>query len=464
MNKTLSGWWLKARQGGISVPVALLAAAGMVTITEVAYRAQTEALEVLQLEGQARWRMVNAMQRLTDAESGKRGYLLVQDKVYLKPYHRAAEDVIRELDLIDRLDGGSNDPEIAAMQGRVRQQMLDKISEMREVMRLHDAGRRDQALEVVRSGIGREMMVKLRDEVQAVLMHRNQHIKEGLEGVQRIFLLGRIGVLSLTVLSTITLIALITVSRRFDRERELQREALKAERDHLEREVESRMDDLRELTRHLQTAREDERARLARELHDELGALLTSAKLNVAYMRPKLKQLPDVEPKLKQLVESLNAGIALKRRIIEDLSPSSLRSLGLVPALEILCGEMSQASGVDIVHQLQPVSLCQEKSLAVYRFVQESLTNMAKYAQASRATVRMRADQGEAWVEVWDNGQGFDPDNAHVGSHGLRGMRFRMEAMGGRMTVQSCQTEGSRLSAWLPEDAQAQGRSDLTAA
>jgi signal transduction histidine kinase len=464
MNKTLSGWWLKVRQGGISVPMALVAAAGMVTITEVAYRAQTDALAVLQLEGQARWRMVNAMQRLTEAESGKRGYLLVQDKIYLKPYLRAAEDVMRELDLIDQLDRSSSDPEIAELQGRVRQQMLDKISEMREVMRLHDSGRRDQALEMVRTGIGHEMMLKLRDQVQAVLIHRNQHIKSGLEGVQRIFLLGRIGVLSLTVLSTIILIALITVSRRFDRERELQRESLKAERDHLEREVASGLDDLRELTLHLQTAREDERARLARELHDELGALLTSAKLHVAYMRPKLRQMPDVEPKLQQLVESLNAGIALKRRIIEDLSPSSLRSLGLVPALEILCGEMSQASGVDIIHQLQGASLCSEKSLAVYRFVQEALTNMAKYAHASRAMVRMRAQQGEVWVEVWDNGQGFDADKAHVGSHGLRGMRFRMEAMGGRMTVQSSRQEGSRLSAWLPEDAEAQGRPDLTAA
>lgn len=464
MNKTLSGWWLKVREGGVSVPVALAAALGMVVITEVAYRAQTQALDVLQVEGQARWRMVNAMQRLTEAESGKRGYLLVHDKVYLKPYQRAAEDVIHELDVIDQLDRGSSDPQIAELQGRVRARMLDKISEMQEVMRLHDQGKIDQALEIVRTGIGHEMMIKLRDEVQSVLMHRNEHIADGLNGVRRIFLLGRIGVLTLTVLSTLTLIALILVSRRFERERELQRDALRAERDHLEREVESRMDDLRELTLHLQTAREDERARLARELHDELGALLTSAKLHVAFMRPKLRQMPDVEPKLNQLVESLNAGIALKRRIIEDLSPSSLRSLGLVPALEILCGEMTQASGVGIVHQLQPVSLCQEKSLAVYRFVQEALTNMAKYAQASRAMVRMRADQGEAWVEVWDNGCGFDAEGVHVGSHGLRGMRFRMEAMGGRMAVQSGHGEGSRLTAWLPEDAEALGRPDLTAA
>ncbi len=108
----------------------------------------------------------------------------------------------------------------------------------------------------------------------------------------------------------------------------MQQELLQAERERLEREVLRRTAELTELAQHLQTAREDERARLARDLHDELGALLTAAKLDVARIRPKLQQaMPEVLPRIAHLVETLNAGIALKRRIIEDLRPSTLDQL-----------------------------------------------------------------------------------------------------------------------------------------
>ena len=438
----------------ITKPLALAAAIGMIAITEVAYQAQRSALEGLVLEGQARLRLMAAFQRLLEAETGKRGYLLLHDKRYLQPYERAAGDVIKELDEVDRLDREGGETAWAVPQAKIRESMLAKLSEMKEVMRLHDEGRMDLAMEMVRSGIGHEQMQKLRGDVADVMRLRNGHIALGLDSVREIFLFGRIGVISLTVLSTLILITLILSSRRFDRERERQRRALHAERDRLEEEVTQRMADLRELTLHLQTAREDERARLARELHDELGALLTSAKLSVASLRPKLKNVPEAEPKLAQLVEALNAGIALKRRIIEDLSPSSLHSLGLVPALEILCSEMGRLADVEVVHQLQPVQVPPEKALAIYRFVQESLTNMLKYAQATRCTVRLRQDDGGARIEVWDNGQGFDARILPAGSHGLRGMRFRFEGMGGLLAIDSCPTEGTRLTGWLPlEDA-----------
>ena len=102
---------------------------------------------------------------------------------------------------------------------------------------------------------------------------------------------------------------------------------------------------LKELAQHLQTIREDERSRLARELHDELGALLTAAKLDVARLKSRLGSdaTADAAERLAHLNETLNGGIALKRRIIEDLRPSSLSNLGLVAALEILLREFGAA-------------------------------------------------------------------------------------------------------------------------
>ena len=463
MKKRVAGWWNKVRLGAYSIPVALAAALAMITITELAYRAQRDALDHLVLEGQARLRLLNAFQRLTEAESGKRGYLMLGDKAYLKPYERAASDVLAELNQVDQFDRDGRDPQTRVLQARVRAAMQAKLTEMSEVMRLHDLGEQSRAMELVRTGIGLEMMQKLRDEVQSTMQHRNQHIATGLASVREIFLLGRIGVISLTVLCTLVLVALITSSRAFERERERQRQALRDERDGLEQEVNRRMADLRELTQHLQSAREDERARLARELHDELGALLTSAKLNVASMRPSLKQVPEVEPKLQRLVESLNAGIALKRRIIEDLSPSTLRSLGLQPSLEILCSEMSRTCEIPIRCDLEAVELSADKSLAVYRFAQEALTNMAKYANARSAVVRLRAQDGLAKVEVWDDGKGFDTSRLVAGRHGLRGMRFRFEALGGCMAIDSMSNEGTRLTAWLPLDSAPGAAADASA-
>ena len=115
-----------------------------------------------------------------------------------------------------------------------------------------------------------------------------------------------------------------------------------AERDRLEIEVRERTAQLTELALHLQTAREDERQRLARDLHDELGALLTSAKLDAARIRSRLAgTAPEALDRLAHLVETLNSSIALGRRIIEDLRPSTLSNLGLVAALDILAREFT---------------------------------------------------------------------------------------------------------------------------
>ena len=125
------------------------------------------------------------------------------------------------------------------------------------------------------------------------------------------------------------------------------------ERDRLEGEVAARTAQLKELAQHLQTMREDERSRLARELHDELGALLTAAKLDVARLKSRLgaSATPDAAERLAHLNETLNGGIALKRRIIEDLRPSSLSNLGLVAALEILLREFAARSEIAVDRQ-----------------------------------------------------------------------------------------------------------------
>jgi signal transduction histidine kinase len=237
-----------------------------------------------------------------------------------------------------------------------------------------------------------------------------------------------------------------------------QKQLVQTERDRLEVEVVRRTAQLRELAQHLQTAREDERNRLARNLHDELGALLTSAKLDAARIRSRLADTaPEAQERLAHLVGTLNDSIALGRRIIEDLRPSTLGNLGLVPTLDILAREFAERSGIAVQCAIEPVRLNAAAELMVYRLVQEALTNITKYAQANHVWVSMGSRAGVVEVSVRDDGVGFRPATRPPSAYGLVGMRYRVEAEGGTLSIDSTPGQGTRLTATLPEKPPASG-------
>jgi signal transduction histidine kinase len=236
-------------------------------------------------------------------------------------------------------------------------------------------------------------------------------------------------------------------------QRELRR-VVQAERDRLEVEVGHRTAQLTELTHHLQTVREDERNRLARNLHDELGALLTSAKLDAARIKPRLAGVaPEALERLNHLVGTLNSSIALGRRIIEDLRPSTLSNLGLVATLEILAREFAEHSGLHCA--LAPVKLEASTELVVYRLVQEAITNITKYARARNVWLSLAAENGQVEVSVRDDGVGFDTAAKPSSAYGLLGMRFRVEAEGGAVALVSAPGQGTLIRVQLPESAPA---------
>ena len=285
----------------------------------------------------------------------------------------------------------------------------------------------------------------------AVLAERHQELLRAL-------LVGRIGV---ALLSAVSLLALIMVLRKdqvlADQLLE-QKRLVQAERDRLEIEVRERTAQLTELARHLQTAREDERQRLARDLHDELGALLTSAKLDAARIRSRLAgTAPEALARLGHLVGKLDGGIALGRKIIEDLRPSTLGHLGLVPTLEILLREFAERSGAQVHTTLAPVRLGAAAELVVYRIVQESITNVTKYARASQVWVSLAGVDGWVLLSVRDDGIGFDTRQRPRSAFGLLGMRFRIEAEGGALRLVSAPGQGTCIDVRLPESQDAAG-------
>lgn len=223
-----------------------------------------------------------------------------------------------------------------------------------------------------------------------------------------------------------------------------------SERAELEAVIAQRTSQITQLAQHLQTIREEERGRLARELHDELGAILVSAKLDAARLQARLPEnASQAQACLTHLIGKLNCGLALGRRISEDLRPSSLIHLGLTTTLDCLAKDFSRGSELTVHSDLQAMRLDEATELVIYRLVQEALTNVMKHAQARQVWIQLRQKQGQVHVSVRDDGQGFTiMPQAH--SHGLTGMRFRVEGQGGSMKVTSLPEQGTLIYATLP--------------
>ncbi len=194
-----------------------------------------------------------------------------------------------------------------------------------------------------------------------------------------------------------------------------------------------------------------EREDLARELHDSLGSLLMSAKLDIARIQPELARLsPAASQRLIHLTDILNQTMALKRRIINGLAPPMIASQGLVKSIAQLARDFASGADIAVTTRLDEVALPASAQLTVYRLVEEALTNVGKYADATRCSVILREDGGSVRVEVLDDGVGFLADREENFGHGLTGMRHRIEAVGGTLLVASKPGRGTRVSARLP--------------
>lgn len=222
------------------------------------------------------------------------------------------------------------------------------------------------------------------------------------------------------------------------------------ETERLAEQVQERTAELRDLADHLVNIREDERGRLARELHDEMGGLLTAMKLELARLR-RVQALPESAlARIASINERLNDGVAFKRRIVENLRPSSLEQLGLKVALELLCTDAAAVMGIPVYAEVQELSLGKDADLTVFRVVQESLTNIAKYASARNIWVDLNAADGLASLSVRDDGCGFDTTVVTTRRHGLLGMRMRLEVHKGSLQVHSRVGAGTQVLASLP--------------
>jgi len=439
----------RLRPRRFAVPAAVCAAAALLVVSELGF--ERTAVVLAERDRVLERRVeVGRLQRLVlAAESSQRGYLLTGRPAYKQPYSEVMPQLEAQLVKVEGLY--ASDPKMAPELRRLAELVRRKAAEMNTTVTMFERGKDQSWRELTLTDIGRETMVEIERIAAGVDTIESRRLAEAGRVLEETLVASRIAIAVMVLLALLVLVALIAKARRLAEERVQRVRELRRERDGLEIEVERRTAEITEIARHLQSAREDERGRLARELHDELGGLLTAAKLDAARMRNKLAGTPpEVGERLAHLVQTLDAGISLKRRIVEDLHPSSLANLGLKPALEILCGEFAERSQIAMTSSFADITLDKARELTIYRLVQEALTNTAKYAQAGQVEVRLELEGGEVVVGVRDDGVGFDVSATPPSSHGLSGMRFRVQSARGRLDVRSAPGAGTTITARLP--------------
>jgi PAS domain S-box-containing protein len=221
----------------------------------------------------------------------------------------------------------------------------------------------------------------------------------------------------------------------------------------IQQEVHTSRQHLRELAAQLETAREEERKHIAREVHDELGQVLTALRMDVSLLRLRFGALdPQLAGKVQDMKHLVDRGIQGVRNVATNLRPAAL-DMGLIAALEWLCNESSSRTDIPCILRMNQdeFDLDEARAVVVFRIVQESITNIARYAQATQINIDLAQNGDELRVTVQDDGQGFDPAQAAgKKSFGLLGMRERALALGGRLDIQSAPQQGTTIALTIP--------------
>lgn len=228
------------------------------------------------------------------------------------------------------------------------------------------------------------------------------------------------------------------------------------------REWRQASEELRELAGHLQSTREEERASIARELHDELGQLLTVIKIDVSQLAkrfandPHLQNgsLPNAIAQLQAVQQMLDDGVRSIRALVANLRPQILDDLGLRAALEWQVQQFQERTGIEaqFTTNVERLSWNHEREMALFRILQESLNNVAHHAGATRVAVELRQDVNALTLEVRDNGHGIRRDAILKENHfGILGMRERAILLGGGIIIDGAPGEGTQVVVRVPQ-------------
>jgi len=225
------------------------------------------------------------------------------------------------------------------------------------------------------------------------------------------------------------------------------------ERKRAENQLQRSFELLRTLSQRLDVVREEERTRIARELHDELGVRMTCMKMDLSrllgMMRESLFPRDKMEEKIRSMSGEVDSTIAEVQRLAAELRPGVLDDLGLVAAIEWQCQDFERRSGIRCLCEasFDQIHLSPSRATAAFRICQEALTNVARHAKASFVRVLVKEKGDDVLIEIQDNGQGIPPEKVNgAGSLGLLGMKERSMAIGGSLDIAGWPGKGTTVT------------------
>jgi signal transduction histidine kinase len=395
---------------------------------------------------------------ITQAESAQRGYLLTGQAGYLEPYHVAMRSWRKQIDLLRELTG--DDPkrqaDIASLEGLT----TAAVSRLEQTIRSSPQPGPHGNADVAGTDRATQSMDRARGVVDRMMSEEDSRIEASRREVLRDMWVGAGVAVLATVVTVAVLIALNKLLQRYGRDRENAELALREANQRLNDLVEQRTAELSELSQHLIRVSEEEKAKLARELHDTLGSNLTAINMDLNWIQRRQPDAPrEVRERLQRVLQMLADTVELKHEVIEGLRPSHLDNLGLAFAMRSHCREFTRRTGLpcDIEVHEDFDDLDPSWSIAFYRIAQEALTNITKHAQASHVRISLAREPDGVRLRIADDGVGLtDEALAKPKSHGVVGMRERVREMGGTFAIRRpASGRGTVVEAFIPNPGKA---------
>jgi signal transduction histidine kinase len=429
---------------GFLIALFFVTGAGQTRLQEAGERIQVSA---------ARERAIEELEGVVNkAQSGLRGYLLTDDKAYLKPYDEAVAEMEPRLERLRVAYVGSESKSgnIKALQSLIGK----RLSEFGVTLALQHGPVPSRSLAFMKTNVGEKTSKEISNVIGEMRDREALEHDAAAAHWEWSLRLSR----WITVAATIFNLLLVGIASRLvymDMRRRTQQTAqLRDQKLHLEREVEERTRELVELSTHLQSLAEREKASLARELHDELGGLLVGARMDISWAQQHLLSGDiDLKQRLGRVQQNLAVGVDLKRRIIEELRPTLLDNVGLFAALRWQLKETCGRAGLKCTETYpdEEPRFASEASIALFRIAQEAFMNILKHSAAKAVDVAIDTDGGNIVLRIADDGKGISAGRLDAsGSHGLASMRHRVRALGGTFQVANPASGGTVLSVRIP--------------
>jgi signal transduction histidine kinase len=376
-----------------------------------------------------------------DAESSMRGYFISGNDIYLGPTRSVLDKTEAEVRGLQTLlaDNPAQLKNLSQLNTLIRR----KLTMLNQAIEVYHHGGLDEIVNISRYGDEKGGLDEIRLQTVIMIQEQNETLEARSAGFYKEYHNALVlGVLINAVAIIVLVMFYRLVSRSYLRQAAVEY-ALQQSNENLEAMVAQRTEQLSVLSRHLISVSEDEKSRLSRELHDEMGASLTSISMDIGAVTLQLQKThPELAAQLKRARGTLVDTVELKRRIIENLRPSLLDNLGLCAALDSYTDDFSRMTKLpcdtEIGAEIDGIVRGGDSglSIALFRIVQESLTNIRKYAQATRVSVTLQCTEEGLVLRVIDDGIGIASNTlAKPMSHGILGMRERALLLGGTLTI-----------------------------